>query len=217
MGASPKAPSEAESLKRVNPNAAGLDIGSQEIWAGVPEGWDTQPVRQFGTFTPDLYALADWLAACQVDRVAMESTGVYWIPIYEILEERGFQVQVVNARHLKNVPGRKSDVPDCQWIQRRHPYGLLDGSFRPEGEMGALRAYLRHRGMLLEHRASHIQQMQKALQQMNVQLAQVLSDTLAPLGRPSFGPLWLGSGTRCSWHGFVISAVRVVRQILLRR
>ena len=183
MSARRKAPSETESLESMNLNAAGLDIGSQEIWACVPEGRDTQTVRQFGTFTPDLYALADWLAACQVDRVAMESTGVYWIPIYEILEERGFQAQVVNARHLKNVPGRKSDVQDCQWIQRLHTYGLLDGSFRPEGEMCALRAYLRHRGMLLEHRASHIQHMQKALQQMNVQLTQVLSDITGATGQ----------------------------------
>jgi len=183
MSASRKAQLQAESLKRVNPNAAGLDIGSQEIWACVPQDRDAQPVGQFDTFTPDLYALADWLAACQVDRVAMESTGVYWIPIYEILEERGFQVQVVNARHLKDVPGRKSDVQDCQWIQRLHTYGLLEGSFRPEGEMCALRAYLRHRGMLLEHRAAHIQHMQKALLQMNVQLTQVLSDITGTTGQ----------------------------------
>jgi transposase len=112
----------------------------------------------------------------------MESTGVYWIPVYEILEGRGFEVQVVNARQLKNVPGRKSDIQDCQWIQRLHSCGLLRGSFRPEAEMCALRAYLRHRAELLEHRAAHIQHMQKALQQMNIQLTQVLADITGVTG-----------------------------------
>jgi transposase len=166
----------------VNPHAAGLDIGSEEIWACVPEDRDPQPVRSFGTFTPDLYTLAAWLHACRVDTVAMESTGVYWIPVYEILEARGFQVHLVNARHLKHVPGRKSDVKDCQWIQYLHTCGLLSGSFRPEAEMCALRAYLRHRAMLLDYRAAHIQHMQKALQQMNVQLPQVLTDITGTTG-----------------------------------
>ena len=166
----------------VNPHAAGLDIGSEEIWACVPEDRDPQPVRSFGTFTPDLYTLAAWLHACRVETVAMESTGVYWIPVYEILEARGFQVHLVNARHLKHVPGRKSDVKDCQWIQYLHTCGLLSGSFRPEAEMCALRAYLRHRAMLLDYRAAHIQHMQKALQQMNVQLPQVLTDITGTTG-----------------------------------
>lgn len=174
--------SRADLRPEVNLNAAGLDIGSEEIWACVPQDRDPQPVQRFGTFTPDLYTLADWLATCQVETVAMESTGVYWIPIYEILEARGFAVYLVNAHHLKHVPGRKSDVQDCQWIQYLHTCGLLNGSFRPEGEMCALRALLRHRGMLLEHRAAHIQHMQKALQQMNVQLTQVLSDITGATG-----------------------------------
>jgi transposase len=160
----------------VNPHAAGLDIGASEIWACVPADRDTTCVRSFGTFTPDLQALAAWLVACRVTTVAMESTGVYWIPIFELLEECGLQVYLVNARHIKNVPGRKSDVQDCQWIQRLHSYGLLSASFRPEAEMVVLRSYLRQRAMLIEHRAAHIQHMQKALQQMNVQLTQVLSD-----------------------------------------
>lgn len=160
----------------VNPHAAGLDIGASEIWACVPADRDATPVRMFATFTPDLQALAAWLAACRVTTVAMESTGVYWIPIFELLEERGLQVYLVNARHIKNVPGRKSDVQDCQWIQRLHSYGLLSASFRPEAEIVVLRSYLRQRAMLIEHRAAHIQHMQKALQQMNVQLTQVLSD-----------------------------------------
>jgi len=169
-------------LRRQNGAAAGLDIGAEEIWACVPADRDARPVRAFGTFTPDLHALADWLAQCQVRSVAMESTGVYWIPIYEILEARGVEVCVVNARHLKNVPGRKSDVQDCQWLQQLHSYGLLRASFRPAEEMQVLRTYLRQRAMLLEHRAGHIQHMQKALQQMNVQLTQVVSDITGTTG-----------------------------------
>jgi transposase len=171
-----------EGLPIVSAHAAGLDIGSEEIWACVPVGCAREPVRKFGTFTPDLYVLADWLTECGIETVAMESTGVYWIPVYEVLEARGFKVQVVNARQLHNVPGRKTDIQDCQWIQRLHSYGLLRGSFRPEGEMCALRAYLRHRAELLEHRAAHIQHMQKALQQMNIQLTQVLSDITGVTG-----------------------------------
>jgi transposase len=170
------------SLPCVNPHAAGLDIGSEEIWACVPEDRDAEPVRAFGTFTPDLYALADWLATCRIETVAMESTGVYWIPVYEILEARGFQVYLVNAQHVKHVPGRKSDIKDCQWLQYLHTCGLLSASFRPEAEMCALRAYLRHRAMLLDYRAAHIQHMQKALQQMNVQLPQVLTDITGTTG-----------------------------------
>ena len=165
-----------------NPAAAGLDIGAEEIWACVPAERDVQPVRAFGTFTPDLQALADWLVQCQVTTVAMESTGVYWIPIYEILEARGFEVSLVNARHLKNVPGRKSDGQDCQWLQRLHSYGLLRASFRPADDIRVLRSYLRQRALLVEQRAGHIQHMQKALQQMNVQLTQVLSDISGTTG-----------------------------------
>ncbi len=166
----------SQDLPLVNAHAAGIDIGLAEIWVAVPAECDAQPVRGFGTFTPDLQALAEWLAACGIETVAMESTGVYWIPLYELLEARGFQVYLVNARQLKNVPGRKSDIQDCQWIQRLHSFGLLSHSFRPEGEMVVLRAYLRHRADLIAHRAAHIQHMQKALQQMNLQLTQVLSD-----------------------------------------
>jgi len=171
-----------EGMPVVNPNAAGLDIGLDEIWASVPADRDTLAVRKFGTYTPDLHALADWLVKCGIQTVAMESTGVYWIPVYEILEARGLQVYVVNARQIKHVPGRKSDVQDCQWIQRLHTCGLLSGSFRPEAEMRVLRAYLRHRADLIQHRAAHIQHMQKALQQMNLQLTQVLSDITGVTG-----------------------------------
>ena len=171
-----------EGLKVIHPNAAGLDIGSEEIWAAVAPAALPAAVRKFGTFTPDLATLADWLVGCGVDTVAMESTGVYWIPVYEFLEARGLRVYVVNARHLKNVPGRKSDIQDCQWIQGLHSVGLLRGSFRPEAEIVALRAYLRHRAALIEYRAAHIQHMQKALQQMNLQLTQVITDVTGVTG-----------------------------------
>jgi transposase len=171
-----------EQVDVVHPNAAGLDIGSREIWGCVPADRDSQPIRAFGTFTPDLHQLADWLVKCGVDTIAMESTGVYWIPSFEILEARGLKVYLVNAHHIKNVPGRKSDYQDCQWIQKLHSWGLLTGSFRPDEEMCALRAYLRHRAQLIQHRAPHILHMQKSLQQMNIQLSQVLSDITGDTG-----------------------------------
>lgn len=166
----------------VQPHAAGLDIGKDEIWAAVPAGAQAPAVRAFGTFTPDLHALADWLVAAGITTVAMESTGVYWIPIFELLEARGLEVCLVNARHIQNVPGRKSDVQDCQWLQQLHSLGLLRASFRPEAELVALRAYLRQRAMLIEHRAAHVQHMQKALLQMNLRLTQVLSDITGTTG-----------------------------------
>jgi transposase len=151
-------------LPVVQPDAAGLDIGSTEIWVCVPADRDAAPVRRDGTYTADLHQLADWLVACRISSVAMEATGVYWLPVFEILEARDLQVFLVNPQQLKHVPGRKSDVRDCQWIQRLHSYGLLSNSFQTEAEMRALRSYLRQRSMLLEHRAAHIQHMQKALQ-----------------------------------------------------
>ncbi|NIV47841.1 MAG: IS110 family transposase [Gammaproteobacteria bacterium] len=139
-------------------------------------------MRSFKTFTSDLRRLADWLEACKIKTVAMESTGVYWIPIFEILEERGFEVVLVNSRHVKNVPGRKSDVLDCQWIQELHSVGLLRGSFRPDAEIATLRAYLRHREKLIQGAASHIRRMQKALVEMNLQLHNVISDITGATG-----------------------------------
>jgi transposase len=143
---------------------------------------DAQPVRSFGTFIPDLLALADWLVSCRIDTVAMESTGVYWIPVYEILAARGCKVHLVNARHLQHVPGRKRESKECQWSQYWQTGGLLSGAFRPEAEMCALRAYVRHRAMLLEYRAPHIQHLQQALHQMNGQLTQVLTDITGVTG-----------------------------------
>ena len=160
----------------------GLDIGSAEIWVCVPAGRADGPVRRFGTYTPDLHQLADWLVSCRIASVALEATGVYWLPVFEILEARGLQVYLLNPHQLKHVPGRKSDVQDCQWIQQLHSYGLLRNSFQPEAEMRALRSYLRQRSMLLEHRAAHIQHLQKALLQMNVQLTQAVDDITGVTG-----------------------------------
>ena len=165
-----------ESLKQLNLNAAGLDIGAAEIYAAVPEERAEQSVRSFATFTADLHALADWLAACGVETVAMESTSVYWVPVYEILAARGFDLYLVNAQQVKHVPGRKSDVLDCQWLQQLHTYGLLRGSFRPSQAICELRTILRHRSNLIEYRAGHIQHMQKALNLMNLHLTNVISD-----------------------------------------
>ena len=165
-----------EVLDQINLDAAGLDIGATEIWACVPADRDEESVRCFATFTPDLYALADWLLACGITTVAMESTGVYWIPIYEILEERGMTVCLVNAQATKNVSGRKTDVLDCQWIQQLHTYGLLAPSFRPPADICVLRSYVRQRESLLQDRARQIQHMQKALNLMNLKLTSVLTD-----------------------------------------
>lgn len=166
----------------INPNAAGIDIGSREHYVCVPRDRAENPVRSFGTFTCDLEAMADWLQACGVTSVAMEATGVYWIPAFQTLERRGFKVLLVNARQTKNVAGRKSDVQDCQWIQRLHTYGLLRASFRPGDAYCVLRTYLRYRDELICSRSTQCQHMQKALQQMNVQLHHVLSDVTGVSG-----------------------------------
>jgi transposase len=163
-------------LEHINPNDAGIDCGSAEHFVAVPLDRDPTPVRSVTTFTGDLQRLADWLTACRVTSVAMEATGVYWIPLYEILEARGFTVPLVNARHVGNVPGRKSDVSDCEWLRDLHMVGLLRGSFRPTDGIVALRAYLRHRETLVQTAGAHLQRMQKALVQMNVQLPLVVSD-----------------------------------------
>jgi transposase len=150
--------------------------------AAVGPDKDPEPVRSFGTFTGDLHKLADWFEQCGVRTVAMESTGVYWIPVFEILDQRGFEVILVNARDAKHVPGRKTDISDAQWLQRLHEYGLLRASFRLKGEVAIMRAYLRQRERLLDYAASHIQHMQKALTQMNLQLHHVVTDITGATG-----------------------------------
>jgi transposase len=164
------------------PNAAGIDVGSTEMYVAVPADRDSQSVRRFSTFTNDLWRLADWLQHCGVTSVAMESTGVYWIPLFQILEDRGFRVCLVNARHVKNVPGRKSDVIDCQWLQYIHSVGLLRASHRPAQSICAIRSVWRHRETLVQIAAVHIQHIQKALDQMNLQLHHVISDITGTTG-----------------------------------
>jgi transposase len=169
-------------LEQINHHAAGIDVGAETHYVAVPPESAAESVREFGVFTGDLHALADWLKQCQVTTVALESTGVYWIPLYELLEQRGFEVKLVDARKVKNVSGRKSDVLDCQWLQQLHTYGLLSGAFRPADEIVVLRAFLRQREMLVRLAAKHIQHIQKALQQMNLRLDNVVSDVTGETG-----------------------------------
>src|SRR5918912_2594318 len=178
----PDTPALPAPLPHLNLNAAAIDIGSTSHFVAVPEGRDTVSVREFATFTADRHRLADWLTQCGVDTVVMESTGVFWIPVFELLEQRGFKVLLVNARHVKNVTGRNSDVLDCQWLQQLHTYGLLNGAFRPDDQIVVLRSYLRQRAMLVRYAAIHIQHMQKALQQMNLLLHQVVADITGVTG-----------------------------------
>jgi len=163
-------------MSQVNANAAGVDIGAHEIMVCVDGEAGQQIVRAFGSYTVDLQAIGRWLKEHRATSVAMESTGVYWIPLFEELERQGFHCHLISSRSLRRVPGRKSDVLDCQWIQTLHSYGLLESSFRPEADLVALRTLLRHRAQLIQHRAPHILHMQKALLQMNIQLSQALSD-----------------------------------------
>jgi transposase len=167
----------------VYPNAAGIDVGASSHWVAVPGHLADQPVREFGVMTADLHALADWLLACGIDTVGLESTGVYWIPVYEVLESRGLAVWLVDARQLKYVPGRKSDVQDCQWLQRLMSLGLLRAAWRPGAEVCVVRAVARQREVLLLEQASWVQRMHKALVQMNIQLTEVLSDVMGTTGQ----------------------------------
>lgn len=173
---------DGRQFSTLNPHAAGLDVGATAHVVAVAPDRDAIPVRTFRTFSGDLHRLADWLTTIGITTIAMESTGVYWIPVFEILEARGFAVVLVNARHVKHVPGRKTDVNDAQWLQQLHQYGLLRASFRPRDGLVRLRAYLRHRERLVEYAAAHIQHMQKALMQMNVQLQHAVTDITGATG-----------------------------------
>jgi transposase len=166
----------------LEPNAAGSDIGAREIFVAVPPDRDECPVRVFDTFTEDLHAMVHWLKTCGVTTVAMESTGVYWIPLYDILEAHGIRPCLTNARHMKNVPGRRTDWHECQWLQYLHSVGLLRAAFRPEAAVCAVRAIIRHRGELVQMAVQHVQHMQKALTQMNFQIQHVISDITGTTG-----------------------------------
>jgi transposase len=169
-------------IERLNLNAAGIDIGSAEIFVCVPSDRDEKNVRKFGTFTEDLRAIGEWLLKCKVDTAAMESTGVYWIPLYDILEGYGIEVYLVEARKMKNVPGRKTDVADCQWIQELHSYGLLTSSYVPDETVRKLRDLVRHREKLVESKSTHILRMQKQLELMNIKITNVISDITGQTG-----------------------------------
>jgi transposase len=201
-----KAGKSRAALTITHPNVAGIDIGSAAHFVAVPPDRDDQPVREFPSFTVDLNAIADWLQACGVDTVAMESTGVYWIPLFELLESRGFTVFLVNARHVKNVSGRKSDVLDCQWLQQLMTPGLLSAAFRPTEQVCVLRALWRQRGTLLRSQGRHVQHMQKALTQMNIQLTNVLSDVVGETGQKILRAIVAGER-----DGQVLGAMKNVR------
>jgi transposase len=171
------------SLEVVHPDAAGIDIGNESHYVAVPPTRESEPVRRFGCTTAELKSMADWLKQCRIRTVAMQSTGVYWIAVFDILEEAGFEVYLVNARETKNLPGRKSDVQESQWLMKLHTYGLLRNSFRPSQEIRTIRTYWRQRNDLVRSAARHIQRMQKAMTQMNVQLANVLSDVSGVTGQ----------------------------------
>jgi transposase len=206
-------------LVTLEADAAGVDIGAEEIYVAVPPDRDESPVRSFGSFTRNLYDLAEWLKQCRIRTVAMESTSVYWIPLYQIFEERGFKVFLVNAQHVRNVPGRKTDVSDCQWIQYLHSVGLLKASFRPPAEICAIRSLWRHRESLVQMAAQHTMHMQKALSQMNVQIHHVLSDITGVSGMAILDAILAGErdpvklAALCNWR--VRSPREVVAQALV--
>jgi transposase len=179
---SKKTTTPAQSMPIVNADTAAVDIGATEMFACVPDDRDATPIRRFGAFTEDLLALSAWFSACHIKTVALESTGVYWIPLYQILEDAGFEVYLSNARSLKNVSGRKSDVGDSQWLQFLHSVGLVRTSFRPSQQVCAVRSILRHRCSLIEQASMQIQHIQKALVQMNLQIHHVISDLMGVTG-----------------------------------
>jgi transposase len=178
-----KIQSEDLTLEVIHPDAAGIDIGNESHYASVPPSRDNQPVRRFGYTTAELKAMAAWLKQCGIRTIAMQSTGVYWIAVYDILEQAGLEVYLVNARDTKSLPGRKSDVQESQWLMKLHTYGLLRNSFRPSQEIRTMRTFWRQRNDLVQAAARHIQRMQKALTQMNIQLANVLSDLTGMTGQ----------------------------------
>jgi len=189
---SPKPKSVSPQLPALHLHAAGIDLGAREIYVAVPPGSCERPVRSFPTFTEDLHALRDWLKACGVTTVAMESTGVYWIPLFQILDAAGIEVCLVNARHCKNLPGRKTDVQDCQWLQYLHSVGLLRGSFRPADQVCAVRTILRHRDALVRGAGRCVSHLHKALTQMNVQLHLVISDLTGVTGQAILNAILAG-------------------------
>lgn len=169
-------------LEIIHPDSAGIDVGSREMWVAIPADREGETVRRFGMFTDDLEAIRDWLRSERITTVAMESTGVYWIPLYDVLSSAGVEVCLVNPRELKSVPGRKSDLKDCQWLQELHAFGLLRASFRPDDQACQVRSLVRQRQELIDSAARQVQLMQKAMIQMNVRLTEVVADITGKTG-----------------------------------
>ena len=205
-----------KSVPFIEPDAAGIDLGATEIYVAVPEERDNRPVRKFATFTEDLHALADWLIACAIKTVAIESPGVYWIALFQILECRGLEVCLVNARHVKGVPGRKTDIQDCQWLQYLHSVGLLRGSFRPAQAVCAIRSILRHRDTLLQSASRQVLLMQKALTQMNLQLHNVISDITGLSGLAIIDAILLGEREPSKLSGLCHARIKASRQVVAK-
>src|SRR5437870_7185211 len=187
-----------KALDIVHPEAAGIDVGGSEHWVAINPERDAEPVRRFGCFTSNLREMARWLVERGVRSVAMQSTGVYWMPVFEVLEQHGLEVYLVNARHTKNVPGRKSDVQECQWLLKLHAFGLLNNSFQPTDEIRIARTLWRQRGNLVAEASSAIQRMQKAMTKLNVQLSNVLSDLSGASGMKIIGAIL--EGERDPWQ-----------------
>jgi len=203
---------DLKSLPVLHLHAAGIDVGSAEHYVAVPAHRDPQPVRRFGSFTADLHRLAQWLKACRIQTVAMQATGVYWIGLHQILQEYGLEVQVVNARHTKTLPGRKSDVQECQWLQTLHTFGLLNNSFRPPQQIQVLRSYLRQREVLVAAAATCVQHMQKALTEMNLQLTNVISDISGTTGMAILRAIVAGERDPHQLAALKHSLIRATRQ-----
>lgn len=205
-----------QKLRLLNPNAAGIDVASEIHYVAVPSDRCDEPVRSFGSFTDDIHELARWLVDCNVDTVAMESTGIYWVQLYLILEEYGIEVFLVNARHIKNVSGRKSDVLDCQWIQELHSYGLLNASFQPDNITRELRTYLRHRKSLTESYSQQILHMQKAFEQMNIKLHNVLTDICGKSGQDIINAILTGEREPEKLVVFVDQRVKASKEDIIK-
>jgi len=205
-----------KNLKLLRPNAAGIDVASEIHYVAVPTDRCEHPVRNFGSFTDDIHEMAKWLKECGIETIAMESTGIYWIQLYLILEEYGFEVYLVNARHIKNVSGRKSDVLDCQWIQELHSYGLLNASFQPDSLTRELRTYLRHRKSLTESCSRQVLLMQKSFEQMNIKLHNVLTDICGKTGQLIIKEIILGERDASNLVKFVEPSVKASKEDIIK-
>ena len=196
----------------LHPNAAGIDIASKEHYVAVNPFTDEHPIRSFGCFTEDLHAIALWLSKCKVDTIAMEATGIYWVSLYLILEEAGFNVVLVNAKHVKNVSGKKSDVKDAEWLRQLHSCGLLKASFQPDPYIRKLRCYMRHRKNLTDMAATHIRMMQKAMEQMNIKLQHVIADITGKTGQAIIRSILQGQHDPQALLHLVDGRIRASRQ-----